>query len=517
MIGVIVPYLSKIRRSYQSNDLIDRLSYEYTAMIITLAAFTLAATQYVGNPIQCWVPAQFTGAWEKYTETYCFIKGSYFLPLDDDIPYEFNQREDAMDFLIDYLKLFKIVPDGSDSIDTLNHYYTAMLLMISGISMSAMIYVAHPIQCWVPAEFQPQVDWEHYAEMYCFTNGFYFRVEDCYLDKNNSERICVEDRQVHIGYYQWLPLIAVLQAFMFAAPLYFWRVNSSKTGINVKGVLNSAASVKKKFDRGSRIAQVHIAADHLQEALDMQRELKGIHSFASFAPFREPQYHRGFDCLRFGKRNGVYLVALYLFTKLLYVLNVLMQFVILNAFLGPQYTFWGAGILSDIWNGKEWNESGHFPRVTMCDFDVRVMGNIHRWTVQCVLMINMFNEKIYIFLWWWFVLVGILTIISFFYYVIALTVATNQRQFVTRYLRCTGAISKQSNSRNDDHLNSFINKFLRPDGVFLLRLIESNGGDLLVGEVVSALFNRYRARMEDHLDTLPVTESPNSSASIHHN
>nr|CDP94488.1 BMA-INX-5, isoform c [Brugia malayi] len=52
MIGVIAPYLSKFHRNYQSNDIIDRLNYQYTALIIALTAFTLAATQYVGKPIQ---------------------------------------------------------------------------------------------------------------------------------------------------------------------------------------------------------------------------------------------------------------------------------------------------------------------------------------------------------------------------------------------------------------------------------------------------------------------------------
>uniref|UniRef100_A0A914NW81 Innexin n=1 Tax=Meloidogyne incognita TaxID=6306 RepID=A0A914NW81_MELIC len=65
MIGALTPYLSKIRRSYQSNDIIDRLNYQYTAIMLSFAAITLAATQYVGKPIQCWVPPEFTGAWEK--------------------------------------------------------------------------------------------------------------------------------------------------------------------------------------------------------------------------------------------------------------------------------------------------------------------------------------------------------------------------------------------------------------------------------------------------------------------
>lgn len=52
MIGALVPYIIRIRRSYQSNDVIDRLNYQYTAIMISLSAITLAATQYVGKPIQ---------------------------------------------------------------------------------------------------------------------------------------------------------------------------------------------------------------------------------------------------------------------------------------------------------------------------------------------------------------------------------------------------------------------------------------------------------------------------------
>jgi hypothetical protein len=37
--------------------------------------------------------------------------------------------------------------------------------------------------------------------------------------------------------------------------------------------------------------------------------------------------------------------------------NVVLQFAILDAFLGPQYTAWGWGILADLWAGREWEES----------------------------------------------------------------------------------------------------------------------------------------------------------------
>lgn len=68
MIGVIAPYLAKFHHSYQSNDIIDRLNYQFTTTIIALAAFTLAATQYVGKPIQ----ASSTSLLKFFIPTYIF-------------------------------------------------------------------------------------------------------------------------------------------------------------------------------------------------------------------------------------------------------------------------------------------------------------------------------------------------------------------------------------------------------------------------------------------------------------
>jgi hypothetical protein len=156
-------------------------------------------------------------------------------------------------------------------------------------------------------------------------------------------------------------------------PILCERKSLTALGINVKSVLDSAASIKKKLDKKTREAQVEKAANHITEALNMQRELKTGISLVYFIVttgciVKISGNLFGFLC--YGKHNGLYVTGLYLFTKLLYVINVVVQFFILNAFLGPQYTMWGYGILNDLANGREWQECGHFPRVTMCDFDV---------------------------------------------------------------------------------------------------------------------------------------------------
>ena len=57
-----------------------------------------------------------------------------------------------------------------------------------------------------------------------------------------------------------------------------------------------------------------------------------------------------------------------------------------------------------------------FPRMTKCTFHkYGASGNIESHDALCILPVNIFNEKIYIFLWFWMFILGALTLLVVIY------------------------------------------------------------------------------------------------------
>nr|QQY02540.1 innexin 8 [Cryptocotyle lingua] len=365
-----------------------------------------------------------------------------------------------------------------DFSDRFSHTFTTLLLVIFTLVISARQYIGKPIACWVPTEFTRAQ--EEYAESVCWVTSTYFiPTKEVSVPVKLSDR---EDRKIH--YYQWVPFILMIQAFLFNLPCIIWRLFNWQSGIHLSSIMEVACEIEMIKDPETRKSNVTYVARHIEDALTTQRE------YRSGCGVKCRHFLARSCCLWFGKRYGNYLICLYLITKSLYILNVVGQFFFMNRILGTNYTFYGIDLLRDLAEGIVWQESGNFPRITLCDFEVRKLANVHRHTVQCVLPINMFNEKIFIFLWFWFILVAAVNTSSFLYWSYKSSFHGNRVHFIRKFLKLRDALEPGDKKRT----YAFVDSYLRQDGVFILRLVALNAGELVASEVVEKLWALYKSR-----------------------
>ncbi|EYC21086.1 hypothetical protein Aduo_012264 [Ancylostoma duodenale] len=364
----------------------------------------------------------------------------------------------GMHFLASALRFLEPRVDD-DFVDRLHYLYTSTLVLMFAVLVSAKQYVGHPIECFVPAQFTRAM--EQYTENYCWVQNTYWIPFQDLIPHRLDDR---ERRQ--IGYYQWVPFVLAVAALMFHIPSSVWRMLSSQSGLNAALVLQLACQ-EQNVDPLVRNKTIDVLARHIDDALMYQREhgarKKNIYIFA---------------VVRVGKFYGAYVSTVYVFIKTLHLCNVIIQFLLLNSFLETaEYPLFGAHVLYDLLLGREWRDSGKFPRVTLCDFEIRVLGNVHRHTVQCVLVVNMLTEKIFIFLWIWLSVLGLITALNLLFWLCALASAHCRQNFVAKHL-----------DMESDQIGRFTDRFLRPDGVFLLQMIASHAGNLTCAKVTEALW-----------------------------
>lgn len=289
-----------------------------------------------------------------------------------------------------------------------------------------------------------------------------------------------------IGYYQWIPLMLMLQALMFYIPSVVWAINNTRPGLDINRMVLLVSGIEH-INPDIRDKTIKFICKHFDRALAYQRE------------YRRGRIRRCLQalsrhiCVPFGTIYGNYLTTLYIFIKLLYISNAVGQLWIMNAFLSNKknsYYFYGINILKAVYEGQQ-PDSRLFPRVTLCDFQIRQMQNVHDYTIQCTLPINLYNEKIYIYLWFHICLVVILSCVGLISLLWQLF-STNCMTYVTKYLKIMSKVKQETAPLEVKAIRGFVNDYLRPDGVFALRVLANNTNDVVTAEIIAAMFSYYK-------------------------
>ncbi|CAF1212384.1 unnamed protein product [Didymodactylos carnosus] len=172
------------------------------------------------------------------------------------------------------------------------------------------------------------------------------------------------------------------------------------------------------------------------------------------------------------------LPVIYIIIKVLYLINSLGQFLLLNAFLSFQHGFRALG---NFFVDANAFESPRFPRVTMCDFMIRHLGsNQHWYAIQCNLPINLYNEKIFLGIWLWLIILTVINLIS-----ICLTLYS--------LIRSSRICFVEQHLTEKEDINSFTD-YLQPDGYLVIRIISNNTDDIVTADILNHLYEKRPLR-----------------------
>ncbi|KAK7490833.1 hypothetical protein BaRGS_00017889, partial [Batillaria attramentaria] len=364
-----------------------------------------------------------------------------------------------------------------DGIDRVSHLYTVTILVVFAIFVGGGQYVGTPIEC--TSAGQPDAAMRAYAKTYCWVRNTY------YVPMRDEIPSSIERREgAQLSYYQWVPLILLFMALFFKLPYIIWRLLSGASGVDLDRIVT--LTLETQLGEPGRYPEaVRQIVEYMDRWLDAHRQyhwnvLVRIRSMLS-----------KLCCFCWGKRHGSYLSGLYLTVKLLYFINVVSWFFLLNRIMGGWFNVFGLELLTGMYYDRQWEESPYFPQVTLCDFEIRQLNNVQRWTFQCVLPINLFNEQIFSFLWFWFVFVTIITGFSSLRWVLHVVLRNSRSDFVLKYLTACGELGGEEDKRL---AKRFADHYLRDDGIFVLRLIKQNSNNVVIDDLILQLWRLYKAK-----------------------
>ena len=271
---------------------------------------------------------------------------------------------------------------------------------------------------------------------------------------------------------------------LFASFSQVWTSLNSKSGVDSDNILAAARSLLRANQTDRRDKMLRLITNQINRFLGNRSQLKTGCSLAFQKCLSSTM------CCLCGKRFGNYLLLLYLLTKMLYIANAFGQLFVLNSVLRTEYNLYGYEVLRQLVSVSEPDEflnSTIFPKVTMCDFNIRRLGNVHRYTVQCLLPINLYTEKMFIFAWFWIVMVLFLNSASLFQWLLRSFCGDDRLKYVHGHLVCAQRVDEGSHPAVCDH---FVHEYLRHDGVFLLRLIGHNTDMITVNDIAGSLWDR---------------------------
>ncbi|KAI6190623.1 Innexin [Aphelenchoides bicaudatus] len=352
-----------------------------------------------------------------------------------------------------------------DYVDRLNYLWTTMVIVFFCLVVGMQQTFNEPLVCIPQANFP--APWIKYVNNLCYIGGTYHSKMSADLDHRLP--------QFTVNYYQWIPYTLSLQALSFVIPHFVY--------LALAGFALSGFNFKQVVDR------CHDASNKTTEEMDKQIQ------DVAWSVYE-------FTCLPDRKSNlkslGKILAASYLIGKILNVMVILANLYFLNSFVGVGEISWAFTIVKSALAGQNWETTGYFPRTTFCDVDLNMLGQTQRRTVQCLLMLNILTEKIYVVLYFWLLVLGAITIINLLWVVYDLFIKQNPEVL---------SFSKPHFEKDELKLGDFLNNYMSLNGLLLIRFVNEHAGSRVAAKFIKHLVQFWKYKPAEKSDDATKNES----------
>ncbi|XP_065088113.1 innexin inx5 [Ochlerotatus camptorhynchus] len=279
--------------------------------------------------------------------------------------------------------------DTTNIVWRLHSRYTVVLLILFTILLSARTYFGEPIECFSPASPVARSS----LHSFCWTLGTYISRDPMFVDASwdfieigTKMGHIPKNERVYQKYYQWVPFLLAIQAFLFSFPKHLWR-----------------------FCEGGRLAE-------------LSNDLNSIFQPEAWTRKRKCQtlLYLTQECRRRHTKYGLIFVGCEILNFIVLLLNMLLMNFIFDGFW-PNYTPAIKALMALDMNSWVFYNSLVFPKLAKCDFSyIGPSGSKQTLDALCLLPHNIVNEKIFAFLWLWFIVLAVVSSMQLCYRLVQL-------------------------------------------------------------------------------------------------
>jgi hypothetical protein len=298
-----------------------------------------------------------------------------------------------------------------DMVDRLNNRFVAYLFLAAGITIFTNNLGGSPVECWEKPNWHKS--WTEYASDYCFVEGTYFAPLNGSLPDENGY-----GNLKKLSFYQWTPFVFTLLGVIFTLPRSLWSFINWSSSFHMTAILTEGSRSKKVSAPTPEF--IKFSTGHIKDILTRRR-------FKNDSILIKRLWSKLFGLY--------YLTTWYILIKVLNIFCVLIALITISTVItDDNRSLFGIQAIMALTHGENWKKTGIFPRVTICRFRIREAGiynsnYLSPKVTQCVLLTNMYIEKLFIVVWfglWALLITNVINLLRFFW----LLIPKNRQSFL---------------------------------------------------------------------------------------